>query len=215
VLLPLSLALASVLQASTPLTNADLRLVATAPTRVLVGEFVTVRTAWTVLRRIEAPCDPAEQGLVEIDRGHGFVAHIEAHQAIVCVFRAPESMAPGRLIRTEHIVGLESHDAPAHLSGLDAVNASLRFVFDRPGRYRLRARFDQATSNVIEIEAVAPVGAGLALLDALRARPIVLTLFASAEPAITAEGEALVAIYGRHRLLQPFPHADDRQLRRR
>ena len=37
---------------ATPLTNADLRLVATASPRVLVGEFVTVRTTWTARHRI-------------------------------------------------------------------------------------------------------------------------------------------------------------------
>jgi hypothetical protein len=213
--MPLSLALVTVLQASTPLTNADLRLVVAAPTRVLVGEFVRVRTTWTVLRRIEAPCDPAEQGLVEIDRGGGFVPHFEAQQAIQCVFRAPEPMMPRQRMRTEHVVGLESREPPAGLSGLDEVNASLAFVFDRPGRYRVRARYDEATSNVVEVEAVTPVGAGLALLDALRARPIVLTVFASAEPEIQAEGEALVATYGRHPLLRPFQPDGDPQLRRR
>jgi hypothetical protein len=209
-----SLALMSVLQASAPLTNADLRLVVTARSSVFVGEFVTVRTTWTARHRIERPCDPSEQGVVEIDRGRGFEPHVEALQGRQCVFRTPTTLAPGRSLRTEHLVGLESREAPAHLSGLAEVNASLAFVFDRPARYRLRVRYDEATSNIVEVRAAAPSGADAALLDILRGRPIVLTWFAAAEPEIDAEGQALVAVYGRHRFLQPYLRAGDSQLRR-
>jgi hypothetical protein len=199
-----SLALMSVLQSAVALTNADLRLVATAPSRVLVGEFVTVRTTWTIRRRIEAPCDPTEQGLVEIDRGRGFEPHVEPLQGWQCVFRAPEPMAAGRRIHTEHLVGLESREAPPDLSGLDEINASLAFVFDRPGRYRLRVRYDEATSNVIAVDVAAPTGADAAVLDILRARPIVLSKLGQMDPGVFEEAEALVRRYGRHRYLEPF-----------
>lgn len=202
-----ALAITSILQCTsscgTRLTTADLRLVASAtPQRILVGEFVTVRTTWTARREIPAPA--ADGGWVEVDRGDGFVAHAEAFQGWTCVVEAPHDWRRGRRQVTEHSVGLEERKAPPQLSGLDAANASAALVFDRPGRYRLRFRYDDATSNVIEIEAVAPAGDDARLLDTLRRRPIVLSWYARVEDPLRAEGMALVATYGRHRYLQPF-----------
>ena len=108
---------------------------------------------------------------------------------------------------TEHLIGFERRDTSAEMSGLEQANASVRFVFDHPGRYRVRVRYDDAVSNAVEVEAVAPTGRDAELLDAVRARPIVLTFFAAVEPAIRDEGAALVRRYGPHRLLQPYLRA--------
>jgi hypothetical protein len=190
---------------TTPLTNADLRLVATARPRVMVGEFVTVRTTLTARHRIPLVVG-AES--VEVDAGRGFEPQGEGGDLYEqCVFSAPVSYAQGRSTVTEHQIGLEGRDTPVELSGLDQVNASVGFVFDHPGWYRIRVRYDDAVSNILDVEAVAPTGLDAELLDALRARPIVLTSVASVEPAIREEGAALVRLYGPHRLLRPYLRA--------
>jgi len=188
----------------TPLTNADLRLEATARPRVMVGEFVTVRTTWTARHRI-----PLVVGAewIEVDAGHGFEPRGEGDFYVECGVSAPVSYATGRNTVTKHLIGLEGRDAPAELSGLDHANASVGLLFDRPGRYRIRVRYDDAVSNVVEVEAVAPTGRDAELLNALRARPIVLTSLAAVEPAIRDEGAALVSRYGPHRLLRPYLRA--------
>ncbi len=203
VLLPLSLALTAVLQAAAPLTNADLRLVATARPSVMVGEFVAVRTIWTARRRIPLVVG-AES--IEIDAGRGFRPHAEADFGETCPISVPVSYAAGRSTVTKQLVGFEERD-PGELSWLDQANASVGFVFGHPGRYRIRVRYDDALSNVVEVEAVAPTGRDAELLAAVRARPIVLTFFAAAEPAIRDEGAALVRRYGPHPLLQPYLRA--------
>jgi len=189
----------------TPLTNADLRLEATATPRVMVGEFVTVRTTLTARHRIPFMVGGES---VEVDAGRGFEPRGEGGElGVQCVFSAPESYAAGRSTVTEHLIGLEERHSSADLSGLDQINASVGFVFDHPGLYRIRVRYDDAVSNVVEVEAVAPAGRDAELLEALRARPIVLTSLASVEPIIRDEGAALVRRYGPHRLLRPYLRA--------
>jgi hypothetical protein len=198
--------LASALTAErTSLTNADLRLEATARPSVMVGEFLTVRTTWTARRRI-----PLFAGAetIEVDAGRGFEAHDEASDFYLeCGVAMPVSYAEGHGTVTEHLIGLEGRDAAPELLGLDQANASVGFVFDHPGLYRIRVRYDDAVSNVLEVEAVAPAGRDAELLEALRARPIVLTSLASVEPLIRDEGAALVRRYGQHRLLRPYLRA--------
>ena len=80
-------------------------------------------------------------------------------------------------------------------------------MFDHPGLYRIRVRYDDAVSNVVEVEAVAPAGRDGELLDALRARPIVLTSWLRSSRYIRDEGAALVRRYGPHRLLRPYLRA--------
>ena len=200
----ISLAVVAMLQAATPLTNADLRLVAAARPTVVVGEFVTVRTTWTARHRV-----PLVVGAewIEVDAGRGFQPHAEADFIETCPIPAPVSYAAGRGTVTEHRIGFEGRAAPAALSGLEQANASVGFVFGRPGRYRIRVRYEDAVSNVVEVEAVAPTGRDAEVLAALQARPIVLTFFAAVEPAIRDEGAALVRRYGPHPLLRPYLRA--------
>src|SRR5689334_1081639 len=63
-------------------TTADLRLEATARTRLTVGEFLTVRTVVTIRQRVKL-CD--RDVLIEIDAGHGFAGHAEAFEGWSCV----------------------------------------------------------------------------------------------------------------------------------
>jgi hypothetical protein len=187
-----------------PASNADVRLVATARPGIMVGELLTVRTTWTARRRV-ALVVGAEW--IEVDAGRGFEPHAEAGFSETCPVSVPVSYAAGRSTATEHRVGLERREAAAHLSGLEAANASIGFVFSRPGRYRIRVRYEDATSNVVEVEAVAPTGRDADVLAAVRARPIVLTFFAGVEPAIRDEGAALIRRYGSHPLLRPYLRA--------
>src|SRR5436190_1259378 len=151
--------LASALNAErTPLTNADLRLETTARPSVTVGEFLTVRTTWTARHRIPLVVGGES---VEVDAGRGFEPRAEGGElGVQCVFSAPESYAAGRSTVTEHLIGLEERDVPAEpdLSGLDRINASVGFVFDHPGRYRVRVRYDDAVSDIVDVDAVAPTG---------------------------------------------------------
>ena len=205
-MLTLSLAHVALLQTAPTLTNADLRLVASGPSRVLAGEFVTVRTVWTARLRTIPVTFGAEW--VEVDRGQGYEEHAEGGRPEVCPVSLPYQLRPGRRHVSEHLVGLEHvSDRTPELCCLEALNASVRFVFDRPGRYRVRVRYDDATSNAVEIEAVAPTGADAAVFEALRARPIVLTSMGHADPDVNAEAEALVRAFGPHRLLEPYIHA--------
>lgn len=199
-----SLAVVALLQAATPLTDADLRLVAAAKPSVTVGEFVTVRTTWTARHRVRLVVG-AEW--IEVDAGRGFKPHAEADFVETCPISAPVSYAAGRGTVTEHRIGFEGREAPAELSGLEWANASVGFVFGRPGRYRIRVRYEDAVSNVVDVQAVAPTGRDADVLAAVRARPIVLTPLAAVEPAIRDEGAALVRRYGPHRLLWPYLRA--------
>ena len=89
----------------TPLTNADLRLEATARPSVMVGEFLTVRTTLTARHRIPFMAGGES---VEVDAGRGFEPKGEGGElGVQCLFSAPESYAAGRSIVTEHLIGLE------------------------------------------------------------------------------------------------------------
>jgi len=191
-------------------TNADLRLVATAPTSLMVGQFLTVRTTVTARHRVTL-CD--RDVAIEIDSGHGFVEHVEAFQAVICLFGGND-LGPGRSFVAENVVGLEALHPPAGLDGAAWFNASARFAFDRPGLYRIRARHGDAVSGEIIVEAVAPRGDDARLLAALRQQPAVLSGFGVADDDLRAEGERLLAAFGPRPHLQPFvrnihPSGDD------
>jgi hypothetical protein len=186
-------------------TNADLRLVTTAPTSLMVGQFLTVRTTVTARHRVTL-CD--RDVAIEIDAGHGFVEHVEAFQAVICLFGGNE-LGPGRSFVTESVVGLEALHPPADLVGAASLNASARFAFDRPGLYRIRARHGDAVSNVITVEALPPSGEDARLLAALRQQPAVLSGFGVADDALRVEGERLLAAFGPRPHLQPFVRAID------
>jgi hypothetical protein len=198
--MPVAMALIAVLQAAAPLTNADLRLAATAPTGLMVGEFLTVRTTVTARHRVRL-CD--RDVTIEIDAGQGFVEHVEAFAPIVCLFGGSD-LGAGRSFVVESTVGLEAHQRPEGLDGLDALNASVRFAFARPGLYRIRARHSDAVSNVITVEAVAPRGEDARLLAALRQQPAILSGLGAADEGLRAEGYRLLAAFGPRAHLLPF-----------
>jgi hypothetical protein len=181
-------------------TNADLRLVATAPTRLMVGQFLTVRTTVTARYRVNL-CD--RDVAIEIDEDHGFVAHVEAFAPVVCMFGGSD-LGPGRSFVVESTVGLEALDPPADLVGAASINASARFVFHRPGLYRVRARHGDAVSGVILVEAVAPRGEDARLLAELRQQPGVLSGLGVADDALRSKGQRLLAEFGPRPHLQPF-----------
>lgn len=181
-------------------TNADLRLDATAPTTLMAGEFLTVRTTVTARHRVKL-CE--RDVAIEIDSGRGFVQHVEAFQAVVCSFGANE-LAAGRSFVAESTVGLEALAPPAHLDGAASLNASARFAFDRPGLYRIRARHGDAVSNVITVEATAPRGDDARLVAALRRQPAVLSGVGVADDNLRSEGQRLLAEFGARPHLRPF-----------
>lgn len=184
-------------------TNADLRLVATAPTRLMVGQFLAVRTTVTARHRMKL-CD--RDVAIEIDAGHGFVEHVEAFQGWTCVFGAND-LAPGRSFVAENVVGLEGRVAPPDLVGAASINASVGFVFDRPGLYRIRSRHGDALSNVVVVDVVMPSGMDAALLAALRDQPGILSRIGPSDDALLAEGRRLLAAFGPRPHLQPFVRA--------
>jgi hypothetical protein len=185
---------------ATGLTTADVRLTATAKTRVSVGEFLAVRTIVTAKHRVRL-CDRAVG--VEVDAGRGFAAHAEAFEGWSCVFGGTD-LAAGRSFVAVGLIGLEALDPPAGLEWPASIHASARFVFDRPGVYRIRTRIDDAVSNVIVVDAVMPTGEDARLLAALRERPAVLGFYGSADDEVRAAGERLLAEFGPRPLLQPF-----------
>jgi hypothetical protein len=203
-LLSVSLAVVALLQSSgaypTEVTNADLRLVATAPSRILVGDFLAVRTTWTARQRIT---EPVEYGLVEIDRGAGFQPHVEGLNGWTCPVSSRQ-LRPGQSLVTEHVVGLAARDAPVRLSAVEGMHTSVALAFDRPGLYRVKVRYDAAESNVLVVEVAAPADEGARLLEALRLRPAILSSYGVVDESLRAEGLELVRTYGRHRLLKPF-----------
>jgi hypothetical protein len=186
--------------AGTGVTNADLRLEATANIRVMVGEFLAIRTTVTAKHRVTL-CD-REVG-VQINAGRGFVDHVEAFEGWQCLFGGND-LAAGRSFVAAGVIGLEAVNPPAHLEWPASVHASARFVFDRPGIYRIRTRLGDAVSNVIVVEAVRPAGSDARLLAALRERPAVLSFYAAAHEVVRLEGERLLAEFGPRPLLQPF-----------
>jgi hypothetical protein len=184
----------------TGLTNADVRLTAIAKTRVSVGEFLPVRTIVTAKHRVRL-CD---RGVgVDVDAGRGFAAHAEAFEGWSCVFGGTD-LAAGRSFVADGLIGLESLDPPAGLDWPASIHASARFVFDRPGLYRIRTRIDKALSNVVVVEAVMPTGEDARLLAALRERLAVLGFYGAADDEVRAAGERLLAELGPRPLLQPF-----------
>jgi hypothetical protein len=198
----ISLAVLALLQTPAPLTNADLRLVLTAvKPRILVGEFTKVRAEWTALRQISVL---AGSELVLVDAGTGFVEHAEASRSESTVASVDVPLAVGQRRLTEHTVGLKPVSAPAELSGLDEMNASVGLVFSQPGVYRVKLRYEEAESNVVEIEVTAPPPADETLLSALRSRLAILTPTGSADETLQAEGDALVQAFGAHVYLAPF-----------
>jgi hypothetical protein len=176
--------------------------VASGPTQILAGEFVTLRVEWSARRAPVQVTYGAEW--VEVDAGQGFEPHAEAGFSEECPVSAPIRLRSGQPHVSEHRVGLAPKPVPPGLCCLPEANAALRFVFERQGRYRVRLRYDEAASNAIDIQVVAPAGRDALVWDALRPRPIVLTGFARVEPEIRAEAEALVRAHGRHRYLRPF-----------
>jgi hypothetical protein len=185
----------------TPVTNQDLQMkLTTAKSKILVGEFTKVRLRWIPLKPIEVLFGAEE---VLIDDGSGFRDHVEADLAEEAIVAAPSQLAPGRDALTEYTVGLEQIDISPDLSGFDAINASLKFAFSRPGRYRVKVRYTQAESNGVEIEAVAPAGRDAELFQQLLQQPVILTWMGGAEKEQFDRAEALIAQYGSHPYLAP------------
>jgi hypothetical protein len=200
--LRISVAIFALLQTPALLTNADLQLSLTAvKARIVVGEFTKVRADWTALRQISVL--PGSEELL-VDDGSGFVEHAEASQSESTVVAVDLPLAVGQRRLTEHAVGLKPLTAPDELSGLDELHASVGLVFAQPGVYRVKLRYEEAESNIVEIEVVAPPAADEALLTALRSHPALLTPAGSADETLQAEGDALVQSYGGHVYLVPF-----------
>jgi hypothetical protein len=193
-------ALVAVLQSPAPLTNADLRLVATAPPGLMVGEFLAVRTTVTPRHRVQL-CD--RDVMIEIDTASGFVEHVEAFAPVVCLFGGTD-LGAGRSVVVESTIGLAARQPPAGLDGIEAINASTRFAFGQAGLYRIRARHSDAVSNVIAVEAVAPRGEDARLLAALRQQPAILSGLGAADDGLRAEGYRLLAAFGPRAHLLPF-----------
>ena len=201
----LSLALLALLQTPAPLTNADLQLTLTVvKPRILVGEFTKVRAEWTARRQVSVL--PGSE-VVLVDDGTGFVEHAEASRSenTIAGVDLPLAVAQRRL--TEHTIGLKPVAALAELSGLDEMHASVGLVFAHPGIYRVKLRYEEAESNVVQIEVVAPSGTDVSLLSLLRSRLALLTPAGSADETLQAEGDALVQTYGAHVYLAPFIRA--------
>jgi hypothetical protein len=205
-LLPVSLALVALLQpARTPLTRADLRLsLSPVKPRVLVGEFTKVTIEWRALRAVTI--FPGGE-IVAVDDGTGFRDHAEASEGEDCSVSSGTPLKRGQRHITERVLGLEPQEAPASLDGLERLSASLRFVFDRPGRYHVKAIYDDVESNVVEIEVVPATGRDAELLASLRSNLAILSSIGTADGTLVGQGEALIEAFGAHVYLAPFIRA--------
>lgn len=201
---PLSLAILSLMQVTPPLGDADLGVTLSAvKSPIKVGEFTKVRAEW-VARRQVAVLFGAETILV--DAGHGFVEHAEASLSEECPIALPTVLAEGGRRVTESILGLAPRDAPPESSGVERLNASVRFVFDHAGTYRVKLRYENVESNEIQIDVVAPTTGDSALLSALSETPAILSPYGSADVDLAERGERLLNAYGAHIYLIPFIH---------
>jgi hypothetical protein len=198
----LSIAFLALLQAPPVTTNEDLRLTLSAvKPRILVGEFTKVKAEWTALRQVSVLFGSE---IVLIDAGSGFEPHAEASRSEATFLSTDTTLAIGERRLTEHTLGLRPVPADPNLSGLEELHASVGFVFDRPGIYRVKLRHEETESNAVEIEVVAPSGADAALLETLRPRLGLLTPTGGADETLIAEGDALVQAHGAHPYLVPF-----------
>ena len=198
----LSLAILSLVQVPPPLGDADLRVTLSAvKSPITVGEFTKVRAEW-VARRQVAVLFGTETIL--IDAGHGFVEHAEASLREETTITLPTVLAEGGRRVTESILGLAPRHAPPESSGVELLNASVRFVFDHVGTYRVKLRYENVESNEIQVDVVAPAAGDSALLSALSDAPAILSPYGGADGDLVERGEALLNAYGAHVYMIPF-----------
>jgi hypothetical protein len=199
---PLALALLSLMQVPAPLGEADVRVtLSSVKSPILVGEFTKVRAEWVARRQI-AVMFGAETILV--DSGSGWVEHAEASLPEGTTLSLPTPMAEGDRRITESVLGLVPREAPPESIGLERLNGSVGFLFDRPGTYRVKLRYEDVESNEVVIQVVAPTGTNEDLFTALSASPGVLASYGGADDDLVAQGDALFGTYGAHVYLMPF-----------
>lgn len=183
-----------------PITNSDVKLELTAAkTNVLVGEFTKVRLKWTALKQVDVLFGSE---VVLLDKGSGFRAHAEADFVEDATVALPVTLDPGNIDFTEHRLGLEETDATSDLPGFAGVAASVRFVFGRPGRYRVKARCEQAESNEVSIDVMAPSGVDAEIFREVQQQPLILTTLVGDED-LSSRARNLIGRYDAHPYLAP------------
>ncbi len=189
----LALVLASGLAA---LTSDDIQLRLTAvKSQIFVGEATKVRLTWTAVKPVEVLFGSED---VLLDDGNGFRERLEATLGVSTSIALPTPLEPGAKVTTEYVLGLEEIDAPQGLSGLEALNAGLRFAFPSPGRYRIKVRYENAESNEVEIQATTPTGRDAEILQGISQRPLALTWMVGTERELYEPADNLIATYGAH-----------------
>lgn len=198
----IALAIFAVLQVPPPLGDADVRVTLSAvKSPIRVGEFTKVRAEWLARRQVSVLFG-AETILV--DSGNGFVEHAEASLPERTTSALPTVLAEGDRLVTESVLGLTPRDAPDESIGLERLNGSVRLLFDHPGTYRVKLRYEDVESNEVVIEVVAPTAGDSALLSALSTAPAILSPYGGADGELVEQGESLLNTYGGHVYLIPF-----------
>lgn len=64
-------------------------------------------------------------------------------------------------------------------------------------------QYEQAESNIVEVDAVAPSGSDAALLESIRGQLAILSSLASADETVHAQWRRLVDLHGAHVYLMP------------
>jgi len=212
-MLPASaLALVSLLQVAAAPGPADLRVrLSAVKTPILIGEFTKVRAEW-IARRPIAVLVGAETILV--DAGRGWIEHAEASLPEETTVSLPTPIAAGTRYVTESVLGLVPRVAPADSIGLEALHGSVAFLFDHPGTYRVKLRYEGVESNAVAIRVVAPEGVDAVLFRTLAGWPGLCASYGGADEELVAQGDALVDAYGAHVYLVPYIHRRHRSQRR-
>lgn len=158
--------LALMMAASEPQSTDALRLRLAAPKpRVLLGEPVKLNLTWTALRQTQVVTDAL---VILLDDGNGFRPYSETTFGTRLVVHVPEMLKPGEERKTSHVLAVSG--------GMPKPGVrNFRLAFPKPGHYRLKARYETLTSNVVTIEIVAPKGQGAELFSKLRSRPELLS----------------------------------------
>jgi hypothetical protein len=188
------LALAAVALAA--VTNQDLRIeIEAAKSPIQVGEMTKVRARWTVLRPLKLLVG-AEQLL--IDKGAGFKPHAEASEVEGTVVSVPILFSTGDPIVTDYRLGLEDRPfGPSMTLGATGLSETVGLLFDRPGLYRMKVVYGDATSNVLDISVVKPESeVDIAAYDSVRREPALLSWYVGADEELHARAVAVLEEQG-------------------
>jgi hypothetical protein len=137
--------------------------------RILLGQPTKVTVTWLTRRPVEVM--PVSLAIL-VDDGEGFREHRETRFSAASTLYLPMTLEPDTPLQTAHVIGVTG----GRFSTSDGLLREARLVFGRPGRYRIKARYESVESNTATVNVAKPFGKDAELFEKhIRLHPGLLT----------------------------------------